>query len=178
MEKINEASQPKTPEQIQREQYEKLVNEVRSMEPEKFIEYLKDKHRSDTYIVIRDIMTPAQRKGVNADLKLKKEFGVINMEAKQSWDHDHRQALMSDVDKACTSLYSMILKLMRANNDDIGAFAEKIQKAVNRIEEKLGYEQTVWVEQPPLDPTNPLNQESIAAEQGATMAEGDANANS
>ena len=42
------------------------------------------------------------------------------------------------------NVYTLILKIMRAQNDDSAEEFNKLQKAINRIEEKVGLEPTVW----------------------------------
>jgi hypothetical protein len=76
---------------------------------------------------------------------LKKRFGEINQIAKQTWDHDHRQATILDIDKACTHVYRITLEMLKQINNTQMATIE----AINRIEAHLGMEITKFVPDEP-----------------------------
>lgn len=156
-----------TPQQEAKKRYDALVDQIRSMDAKGLVAYLQPQHRSDVYMIIRDIITPRQLKEINSDLKLKKEFGVLKQEANKSWEHDHKSAMMKDVDGACTAVYSTVLKLMKASNDDTASAIIKIQEAINRIESHLAIEQTKWIE---------INQDSDVEQHTTPTSEDDKDA--
>lgn len=110
-----------------------------------FLDIIDQMAASKAYIVIRDEITNQHIKAIKESGKDNyQKFQDIKQRAKQSWDYDHRQALIEDVNRGCVNVYTLILKIMRAHNDDFTEELSKLQKAINRIEEKVGLEPTVW----------------------------------
>lgn len=132
-------------------QYDAEVARVKTLSGDEFIKYITPLHRSSVYIVIRDIMTIAQNKEIMHDSALKKEFGVLKQEAKQSWDHDRTTATNNDVNKACTNMYNVVLNLMKSNIQDNEAMFIRIMTSIDEIRAKIGLEPTVWDPQPAED---------------------------
>lgn len=114
-----------------------------------FVEMLDQMHRSKAYLVIRDEMTADMLKKIrsDADLSIYRKFQEIRQEAKKSWDYDHKTATMEDVNRACTNLYGMILKILKAETGSFDPVLNKMGEAINKIEENLGMPQTIWVEE-------------------------------
>lgn len=114
-----------------------------------FVDRIDKMHRSKAYLEIRDNMTSGLLKAIrgHSDPELYKRFQEIRQEAKQSWDYDHKTATMEDVNRACTNLYGMILKILKAETSSFDPVLNKMGEAINNIEERLGMPQTVWNEE-------------------------------
>lgn len=124
-----------------------IMNIINNGDVPNFLVKLDSMAASKAYLVIRDEMT-------NQHVKIIKESGKDNYQlfqdikarAKQSWDHDHKMAMMMDVDRACRNVYTLILRIFKAHNDLYTEELNQIRTAINRIEEKVGLEPTVWDE--------------------------------
>lgn len=122
-------------------------NVIKDGNVEKFLKALDQMAASKAYIVIRDEMT-------SKDIKMIKDSGKDNYQlfqdikdrAKQSWDHDHKMAMMMDVDRACHNVYTLLLRIFKIHNDLNTEELNQIRTAINRIEEKVGLELTSWEE--------------------------------
>ena len=127
------------------ERINKQLEMIESGDIKGFLDDIDQMGASKAYIVIRDNINYQHIKKIKDSGKDNyQKFQDIKMRAKQSWDYDHRQALMEDVNRGCMNVYTLILRIMRAQNDDFAEELGKIQTAINRIEEKVGLEPTVW----------------------------------
>ena len=127
------------------ERINKQLEMIESGDIKGFLDDIDQMGASKAYIVIRDNINYQHIKKIKDSGKDNyQKFQDIKMRAKQSWDYDHRQALMEDVNRGCMNVYTLILRIMRAQNDDFSEELGKIQTAINRIEEKVGLEPTVW----------------------------------
>ena len=127
------------------ERINKQLEMIESGDIKGFLDDIDQMGASKAYIVIRDHINYQHIKKIKDSGKDNyQKFQDIKIRAKQSWDYDHRQALMEDVNRGCMNVYTLILRIMRAQNDDFAEELGKIQTAINRIEEKVGLEPTVW----------------------------------
>ena len=129
----------------------KIKEMIESGNIEGAIHALDDMHASRAYLVIKDLRAHHIAKIKNSKQELYQLFQAIKIEAKESWDYDHKPATMSDVNKACTNVYTIMLRLMNVQNTQHNEEVNKIQSAINRIEKKLGIEPTVWEDEQPSD---------------------------
>lgn len=110
-----------------------------------FIKTLDQMAASKAYLVIRDEVTQKHIKAIKESGKENYQlFQDIKTRAKQSWDHDHKMAMMADVDRACMNVYTLLLRIFKVHNDTYVGELNEIRTAINRIEEKVGLEPTVW----------------------------------
>lgn len=117
-----------------------------------FVARLDQMHRSKAYLAIRDMTADMLRKiRGDADPNLYRKFQEIRQEAKKSWDYDHKTATMEDVNRACTNVYGMMLKILQAETSSFDPILNKMGAAINNIEERLGMPQTIWNEEEPED---------------------------
>ena len=127
------------------ERIKKQLEMIESGNIDGFLDDIDQMGASKAYIIIRDNINYQHIKKIReSGEKNYQKFQDIKQRAKQSWDYDHRQALMEDVNRGCMNVYTLILKIMRAQNDDFAEEFNKLQKAINRIEEKIGLDVTVW----------------------------------
>lgn len=127
------------------ERIKKQLEMIESGNIDGFLDDIDQMGASKAYIIIRDNINYQHVKKIReSGEKNYQKFQDIKQRAKQSWDYDHRQALMEDVNRGCMNVYTLILKIMRAQNDDFAEEFNKLQKAINRIEEKIGLDVTVW----------------------------------
>lgn len=125
----------------------KLISALESKEFSIFLNALDQMSASKAYLFIRDELT-------NNHIKMIKDSGKdnyqlfqdIKIRAKQSWDHDHKVAVMMDIDKACHNVYTLVLRIFKAHNDLYTEELNQIRTAINRIEEKVGLPLTTWEE--------------------------------
>ena len=114
---------------------------------DKFLKALDQMAASKAYLVIRDEMTNQHIKAIKESGKDNYQlFQDIKIRAKQSWDHDHKMAMMMDVDRACSNVYTLLLRIFKVHNDTYVEELNQIRTAINRIEEKVGLELTSWEE--------------------------------
>ena len=124
---------------------DKIMGMLNDNNIEGFLNDLDQMAASKAYLVIRDDITQHHIRQIKDSGKENyQKFQDIKLRAKQSWDYDHKTALMSDVNRACMNVYQLILRLMRAQIDDTSEELNKIKTAINRIEEKVGLEPTAW----------------------------------
>lgn len=137
--------------QGQEQKYNEFKEKITSMSGKELIEYMRDKNRSDCYILIRDIVTKKQinEMQVCEDKKLYQEFQEIKRESKASFDYDNKLASMKDVNAACTNVYGIMLKLLKAGRDEtcerttyVDTMLQGICDAINRIEKHVGLPET------------------------------------
>lgn len=126
---------------------QKLVQMIDGGDIDSFLTSLDQIAASKAYLVIRDEMTNKHIKAIKDSGKDNyQKFQDIKIRAKQSWDHDHKMAMMMDVDRACMNVYTLVLRIFKVHNDSYVEELNQIRTAVNRIEEKVGLEPTVWEE--------------------------------
>lgn len=143
-----------------------------------FLDTIDNTHASAVYLFIKNKLT---QKHIRIIKEASTEtnpyyqlFQDIKLKAKKSWEHDHKTATMEDVDKACTNLYTLILRIWRAYNDGVSEELIKIHDAINKIEEKLGIDATDWNQQdtiegepePPADTNVDGGTDDVNNEQG------------
>lgn len=130
------------------ERIKKQLKMIESGDINGFLNDIDQMAASKAYIVIRDHIKQEHIRAIKESGKDNYQlFQDIKARAKQSWDYDHKLATIEEVNKACMNLYTIVLKLMRAQNDDFQEELNKMQSAINKIEEKVGIEPTVWVTQ-------------------------------
>lgn len=135
-----------TPEQAA--QMKQIVDSGKSNETAvEFVERLDKMQRSKGFVEIRDKMTQNMLREIRKDVDLYKKFQSIRVECKQSWDYDHRMATIEDVNRACTNLYGIILKILKSETSSFDPVLNKMGQAINNIEERLGMPQTQWNEE-------------------------------
>lgn len=123
----------------------KLVQMIDDGDIGGFLTSLDQIAASKAYLVIRDDMTNKHIKAIKDSGKDNYQmFQDIKIRAKQSWDHDHKMAMMMDIDRACTNVYTLLLRIFKVHNDTYVEELSQIRAAINRIEEKVGLEPTVW----------------------------------
>ena len=128
-----------------------------------FLGELDQMAASKAYLVIRDNVQQRHIKMIRESGKDNYQlYQDIKSRAKQSWDYDHRVPIMLDINRACMNVYTLVLRLMKAHNDDTAAELNAIKSAINRIEEKIGIEPTVW----DIDSTNDGGDSDVSNEQG------------
>ena len=122
-----------------------MIAMIESNNIEGFLNDIDKMAASKAYLVIRDNITTKHIKAIKESGKDNyQKFQDIKIRAKQSWEYDHKTATMEDVNRACMNVYTLALTLMRAQNGDFSEELGKVHSAINRIEEKLGIEPTVW----------------------------------
>jgi hypothetical protein len=127
------------------ERINKMLGMLDNNNVEGFLNDIDQMGASKAYLVIRDNITQQHIKKIKDSGKENyQKFQDIKMRAKESWDYDHKMANMADVNRACMNVYTLVLKLMRAQNGDFAEELNKIQSAINRIEEKVGLDPTAW----------------------------------
>lgn len=116
----------------------------RDKDPKEIVDILDDMARSHGYLIIQNVLPIDKVNEIKKDPELYKLFQSIKAECKQSWTYDHKVSTMLDVNKACTNLYTVVLKLLNAMKNDSDTRFDEICLSINKIEEKLGMEKTVW----------------------------------
>jgi hypothetical protein len=114
---------------------------------EALIKHLRPLHRSTVYDIIKNYVQPWQISDIKRSNALYKEWQVIRGEAEESHKHDIKTPAMMDIDKACTNVYRMVLKLMNAMMKDMENEFTKIHDAIGKIEDKLDIERTEFVKE-------------------------------
>ena len=138
------------------ERIKKQVEMIESGNIEGFLNDIDQMAASKAYVVIKDHIKYQHVNTIKESGKDNyQKFQDIKLRAKKSWDYDHKMASMEDVNRACMNVYTLVLNLMKAQNGDHVEEFTKIQAAINRIEEKVGLEPTVWYEEStPIDGGN------------------------
>lgn len=127
------------------ERIKKLIEMIESGNIGGFLDDIDKMAASKAYLVFRDNITQKHIKLIKESGKDNyQKFQDIKLRAKQSWDYDHKQAIMEDIDRACMNLYTIVLRIMKVQGDSLAEELNKIQTAINKIEEKIGIECTVW----------------------------------
>ena len=127
------------------ERIQKLLEMIESGDVGEFLNDIDQMAASKAYLVIRDNIKSNHVKTIRDSGKDNyQKFQDIKLRAKQSWDYDHSIPTMEDVNRACMNLYTLVLKLMNAQNSHYAEEFNKIHSAINKIEEKVGLEPTVW----------------------------------
>lgn len=128
----------------------KLVQMVDNGDIDGFLTSLDQVSASKAYLIIRDNMTNKHIKAIKDSGKDNyQKFQDIKLRAKESWDHDHKMAMMMDVNRACTNVYTLLLRIFKVHNDTYVEELSQIRTAINRIEEKVGLKPTVWEDPKP-----------------------------
>lgn len=131
------------------ERIKKLQEMLDNNDIEGFLNDIDKMAASKAYLVIRDNINAQHVKKIKDSGKDNyQKFQDIKLRAKQSWDYDHKVATMEDVNRACMNLYTIVLRLMQAQNGDYGDRFTAVMEAINKIEEKVGLEPTVWEKEP------------------------------
>lgn len=125
-----------------------IVNEIRHnaqvLEGKALVEYLAKIHPSDAYDLIHHEVPQKHMQEIKNDPKLALTMKEITKRATESWNHDHSSATMFDVDKACSRVYGILLKMIAELNksqvqmqEEItilkGANADKPKGAHNKV---------------------------------------------
>ena len=118
---------------------------IESGNVEGFLNDIDQMAASKAYLIIRDELTANHIRFIKESGKENyQKFQDIKIRAKKSWDYDHKLSTMEDVNRACMNVYTLVLRLMNAQNSDYQEEFNKIKTAINKIEEKVGLEPTVW----------------------------------
>lgn len=126
---------------------QELVQLINKGDIKGFLANLDQMAASKAYLVIRDKMTNQHIRAIKESGKDNYQlFQDIKIRARQSWDHDHKMAMMMDVDRACMNVYTLLLRIFKVHNDTYVGELNQIRTAINRIEEKVGLEPTIWEE--------------------------------
>lgn len=124
-----------------------IMNIINDGDIPAFLAKLDNIAASKAYLVIRDEMTNHHIKAIKDSGKNNYQlFQDIKARAKDSWDHDHKMAMMMDIDRACHNVYTLLLRIFKVYNDAHNEELNQIRTAINRIEEKVGLEPTSWEE--------------------------------
>lgn len=122
-----------------------LLQKIESGDVEGFLNSIDQMAASKAYLVIRDEIASKHIKTIKDSGKDNyQKFQDIKIRAKESWDYDHKVATMADINRACMNVYTLVLRLMRAQNDSNEEELNKIKTEINKIEEKVGLEPTIW----------------------------------
>lgn len=126
------------------ENKEMIAIDLGCTDPNEFVDALDQMHRSKGHEVIRDHMSPFMLKKIREDTELYKKFQDIKMECKKSYEYDRKVATMLDVNRGLTNLYNIILHLLASYKNGNDATLDAVCAAINKVEERLGMEQTDW----------------------------------
>lgn len=149
------------------ERIAKMVSMIEAGDINGFLNDIDQMGASKAYLVIRDNINASHIKAIKESGKDNyQKFQDIKIRAKKSWDYDHKVATIEDVNRACMNLYTITLKLMRAQNSDLLEELNKIQLAINRLEEQAGLEKTVWNEEPANDNLTDGGNDNVSDVQG------------
>jgi hypothetical protein len=96
-----------------------LRNRVDNMTDEQLVRYMEQHHKSDVYLVIRDFVSSKRKSAIEKNKELAPRFKQIKTQANESWKHDHEMATNLVVDKACTLVYSTLLKMIKVQQEEI-----------------------------------------------------------
>ena len=129
---------------MEHENKEMIAIDLGYTDPNEFVDTLDQMHRSKGHEVIRDHMSPFMLKKIREDTELYKKFQDIKMECKKSYEYDRKVATMLDVNRGLTNLYNIILRLFASYKNGNDATLDAVCTAINKIEERLGMEQTDW----------------------------------
>lgn len=115
-----------------------LVKKIHGMGDSELYTYLTKSSNSDLLILVDYYLSEKQKHKLN-DLK---KFAEIKVRYSVTMSHDRKPATMSDIDRACTLVYKMLLKMISQLNKEVTL----TQEAINEIEKHLGKSITEWVE--------------------------------
>jgi hypothetical protein len=150
--------------------WKEIMVKIRGAQSLKDINDVLDQiHPSDAHVVIRDMFGIATNRTItickNSKDKLEvaeyQRFQDIKIKAKQSWDHDHTNATMLDVDMAVSKSYGITLRMIKVTNNIADSRFDKLTKAINRIEEHLGLEVTNFKEEDNNDSAKPNDVQGV-----------------
>lgn len=114
-------------------------------DPEKLVAALEQMHRSRAYLIMRDHITQRMETTIRkAGGDLQKRFAALKRECKDSWEYDHKFAMMCEVNRGLTNLYGIILNILSAHQNVHQTELDAIHRAINNIEERLDIEKTDW----------------------------------
>jgi len=108
-----------------------LKARIDGMNDEQLVRYMEQHHKSDVYLLIRDYVSQKRQSSILKDEGLAPRFKEIKKLAKQSWDHDHALATNLMVDKACTLVYSTLLKMIKVQQEDIDTLKDRLDALGN-----------------------------------------------
>lgn len=141
------------------------------------VKFLGTMHPSDAYAIIRDIVVPKKNKRISEckaqNIEMYQVFQNLMMECKASYDHDRSTATNLDVDKAVSKAYGIAMRTLRANMDMEKDRFDKVTKAINRIEERLGLDVTDFGEGDDNDTTEYENAQGVKETAGGTGESGE-----
>lgn len=148
---------------MEEKKIEGMISKIESEDIKGFLAEIDQMAASKAYLVIRDSIQQKHIKMIRESGKDNYQlYQDIKSRAKQSWDYDHRVPIMLDINRACMNVYTLVLRLMRAHNDDTTSELNAIKSAINRIEEKIGIEPTIW----DIDSDNDGGDSNVSNEQG------------
>lgn len=138
--------------QAQEEEARKQLEiEIAAKSEEELIKYLEGMNPIEVYIIIRDYIKLPQEKKLRAlkdtDKILYQRYQDIKKTSKEYWDYDHKVAEIRDINKACMNVYQALLGAIKHSNNSNDVVFENIMGAINRIEEHIGLEKTIWVDE-------------------------------
>jgi len=105
-----------------------LKDKIDNMDNVQLVRYMEQHHKSDVYVVLRDFVTDKRRSEIERDPMLKQRFKQVKKQANDSWKHDHAFCTNYGVDKACSIVYTTLLKMIRVQQDEITNLKEMIGK--------------------------------------------------
>jgi len=115
---------------------EELVQTLESM--------MKNHNEREVFILIKDHIPNMRIQLLRKNIPLYQRFQIVKQESQASWDYDNKSAKMYDVNVACTKVYGILLRMIKATNDDAKQQFNQMKSALNKIEEHLGIEITKW----------------------------------
>lgn len=119
------------------------TSKYEQLSPELITNMLENMHRSKGYLVIRDEISRKKLVEIQESEHYQR-FQAIKQECKQSFEHDRKMASNADVDRACTAIYTLLVKMIGGQGDAVIRELGEIHQAINRIEEAVGIPQTKW----------------------------------
>lgn len=126
---------------------EEKVNESRNLDGEALYKCIMDIKQGEAFhLTVQKI----GRKNIANRLyvtELKKAFYQREELERERYVHDNSPAKMKDVDRAVTTAYTMLLKMVSMiNNDNVDSVVvfKEVRQAINNIEKHLGINETTW----------------------------------
>ena len=134
---MNQTEKQKEQEMIaeQERQRREIIVEVQAKNAGELIQFLKTRHPSENFVIIRDIITDMQKKNIRNDEMLKIEFKEINEKAKISWDNDHKHATILDLNSAINQLYNHLSNMIVQIHKELQELKSEIRQEKPSIEE-------------------------------------------
>lgn len=143
-----------------------LKSQIAAMNEEELVKYLESLNPIQAYVVIRDYIQLLQMKKMRAlssreDKSLYQRFQDVKKVSKEYWDYDNKVALIKDVNKVGTNVYTALLRMIKEVNDSSDQTFTKVMAAINRIEGHLGIDKTVWEDETQLDVDQSIESSAI-----------------